>query len=163
MYSSIVPPFDHSLGALSNILSKAEAHVSDKSLKAPVLLTFRLFPDMLDFTKQVQLACDFAARPTARLAGEEPRSFEDNETTFAELQSRISAVRAYITHFSMDRFTGAAERDITLKMRGEDRTMSGQAFLTTYAIPQFYFHLTTAYNILRHNGVEIGKRDFMGG
>ena len=162
MYASIVPPLDHALGALSNILSKAEAHVSARGLKAPSLLGFRLFPDMLDFVKQVQLTCDFAARAPARMAGDEPQSFPDEETSFADLQSRISAVRAYIAHYSMDRFTGAAEREITIKMRGEDVKMSGQAYLTMYALPQFYFHMTTAYNILRHNGVEIGKRDYMG-
>ena len=163
MYAQIIPPLDHFLGALSNILSKAEAHVSQRSIKAPAILNDRLFPDMLDFTRQVQLACDFAARSAARLAGEEPRSFEDGETSFSDLQSRVSATRSYISTFSMDRYTGASERDITIKVRGEDMTMSGMAYFTVYALPQFYFHLTTAYNILRHDGVEVGKRDYMGG
>ena len=163
MYANIIPPFDHALGALSNILAKAEAHVAERAIKPQAVLGFRMFPDMLDFTKQVQLTCDFAARASARLAGDEPRSFEDTETTFGELQARVSATRAYVSTFSMDRYAGCAERDITIKVRGEDMTMSGQAFLTVYALPQFYFHLTTAYLVLRHNGVPLGKRDYMGG
>lgn len=162
MYANIVPPLDRTLGALSNILSKAEAHATERKIAPAVLLTSRLYPDMFDLTKQVQLACDFAARSAARLAGEEPKGFPDSETTFAELQSRISATRAYMAGFKRDRYDAAADRDVTLKMRGEDVTMKGLAYLTVYSLPQFYFHVTTAYNILRHNGVEIGKGDFMG-
>lgn len=162
MHPMIVPPMDRTLGALSNILTKAEAHCVAKNIKPEALLNFRLFPDMLPFTKQVQLACDFAARCAARLAGEAPASFPDTETSFAELQTRIAAARAYMASFPASAYQGAASRDITFKAGPNDMTLSGAAFVTNYAMPQFHFHATTAYNILRHNGVEIGKRDYMG-
>jgi len=126
------------------------------------LLTFRLYPDMFPFTRQVQLACDFAARAAARLAGDEPKGFPDTETSFAELADRIAAVRAYTAGFPVEAFIGAAERVVTIKVRGQDMSMPGLQFLTMFAIPQFHFHATTAYNVLRHNGVEIGKGDYMG-
>ena len=162
MHSQIVPPMDRTLGALSNILTKAEAHCVAKNIKPEALLNFRLFPDMLPFTKQIQLACDFAARCAARLAGETPQSFADTETTFAELLARIAAARAYMASFPASAYDDAATRAITFKAGPADMTLTGAAFLSTYATPQFHFHATTAYNILRHNGVEIGKRDYMG-
>jgi uncharacterized protein len=162
MHPYVVPPMDRTLGALSNILDKAEAHCAAKNIKPEALLTFRLYPDMFPFTRQVQLSCDFAARAAARLAGAEPRSFPDTETTFAELQARIAAVRDYTGGFAPADFDGAEGRMITIKARGKDMTMPGLAFLTVYALPQFHFHVTTAYNILRHNGVELGKMDYMG-
>ncbi len=162
MHAHIVPPMDRSLAALAAILTKAEAHCSARSIKPEALLTFRLFPDMLPFTRQVQLACDFAARAAARLAGEAPRSFLDTETSFAELQTRIDAARAYIDSFPVSAYDGAETRTITLKAGGQDMTMTGLNYLTLYSLPQFYFHCTTAYNILRHNAVELGKRDYMG-
>jgi uncharacterized protein len=162
MHPYIISPMDRTLGALSKILTKAEAHCTARNIKPEALLEFRLFPDMFPFTRQVQLTCDFAARAAARLAGEEPRSFPDTETGFAELQARIAAVRAYTAGFAAEVYAGAEGRTITIKVRGNDMTMSGLAFLTVYALPQFYFHATTAYNVLRHNGVELGKMDFMG-
>lgn len=162
MYDHIIPPMDRTLGALSAILAKAEAHCDAKGIKPDALLTFRLFPDMFPFTRQVQLTCDFAARAAARLAGAEPKSFPDTEVTFAELQSRIAAARAYMAEFSASAYDAAAARPVTIKMRGEDVTMPGVQYLTVYSLPQFYFHAVTSYNILRHNGVEVGKRDFMG-
>jgi hypothetical protein len=117
---------------------------------------------MFPFVRQVQLACDFAARAAARLAGEEPKSFPDTEITFAELQDRIRAARGYMAGFEPARYDGAETRAITLKMRGQEVTLSGENFLNLYSLPQFHFHLTTAYNILRHNGVELGKGDYMG-
>ncbi|MGL4321512.1 MAG: DUF1993 family protein, partial [Paracoccaceae bacterium] len=108
------------------------------------------------------LACDFGARAAARLAGAEPQSFPDTETTFEDLQARIAAARAYMASFPASAFDGAENRDVTIKMRGQDVTMKGQAYLSGYSLPQFHFHATTAYNILRHNGVVIGKRDYMG-
>ena len=117
---------------------------------------------MLPFTRQVQLACDFAARAAARLAGETPRSFPDTETSFAELQTRIETARAYLDSFPASAYQGAETRPITLKAGGQDMTMTGLAYLTQYSLPQFHFHCTTAYNILRHNGVPLGKRDYMG-
>lgn len=162
MHAMIVPPMDRTLGALANILTKAEAHCAARNIKPEALLNFRLFPDMLGFIKQVQLACDFAARCAARLAGETPQSFADTETTFAELQARIAAARAYMASFPASAYADAATREITFKAGPTDMTLSGAGFLISYATPQFHFHCTTAYNILRHNGVEIGKRDYMG-
>ena len=160
MHAYIVPPLDRILAALAGILAKAEAHCETRKIDPQVLLTFRLYPDMFPFTRQVQLTCDFAARAAARLA--EPKSFPDTETTFAELQARITAARGYIATFPASAHEAAATRLVTIKMRGQDVTMPGIDYLTLYAMPQVYFHATTAYNILRNNGVEIGKRDFMG-
>ena len=162
MYDHIIPPLDRTLGALSSILAKAEAHCGAKGIKPEALLTFRLFPDMFSLTRQVQLACDFAARAAARLAGVEPKGFPDTEVTFAELQARIATARAYIAEFPASGYDTSATRSVTIKMRGEDVTMPGAQYLTLYSLPQFYFHAVTSYNILRHNGVEVGKRDFMG-
>jgi hypothetical protein len=162
MQPHVLPPLDRALGALAAILAKAEAHCADKGIKPEALLQFRLFPDMFPLLRQVQLTCDFAARATARLAGEEPKSFPDTETGFAELQARIRAARGYIAGFDPARLDGAGSRAITIRIRGADMTMSGQDYLTLYALPQVYFHLTTAYNILRHNGVALGKADYMG-
>jgi uncharacterized protein len=162
MYAHIIPPMDRTLGALSAILAQADAHCTERGIKPEALLTFRLFPDMFPLTRQVQLACDFAARAAARLAGVDPQAFPDTETTFAELQARIAAARAYIAGFDAAAYDAAATRDVTIKMRGQDVTMKGQDYLTTYSLPQFHFHATTAYNILRHNGLPIGKRDYMG-
>ena len=162
MYAHIVPPMDRTLGALSVIMAKAEAHCAAHNIKPEALLTFRLFPDMFPFTRQVQLTCDFGARAAARLAGAEPQGFPDTETSFAELQARIAAARAYMASFPASAYDGAAARDVTIKMRGQDVTMKGQAYLCSYSLPQFHFHATTAYNILRHNGVALGKADYMG-
>ncbi len=162
MYDHIIPPMDRTLGALSAILAKAEAHCDAKAIKPEALLTFRLFPDMFPFTRQVQLTCDFAARAAARLAGAEPKGFPDTEVTFADLKARIAAARAYMAEFPASVYEQAATRAVTIKMRGEDMTMPGAQYLTMYSLPQFHFHAATAYNILRHNGVEVGKRDFMG-
>jgi hypothetical protein len=162
MHAHIVPPMDRSLAALSAILAKAEAHCEARGIQPDALLTFRLFPDMFPFTRQVQLTCDFAARAAARLAGAEPKGFPDTETTFAELRARIAATRDYMSSFPAQSHDGAATRPVTIRMRGQDVTMTGLDYLTLYALPQVYFHAATAYDILRHNGVELGKRDFMG-
>lgn len=162
MYAQIIPPMERSLVALSAVLAKAEAHCAGKNIKPEALLAFRLYPDMLPFTRQVQLACDFAARAAARLAGADPKGFPDTETGFAELQTRIAAVCAYMASFPAAAYDGAAARPVTIKVRGQDMTLPGLQYLTVFALPQFYFHAATAYNILRHNGVEIGKADFMG-
>ncbi len=161
MHAHIVPPMDRTLAALSAILTKADAHCEAKGIKPEALLAFRLYPDMLPFTRQVQLACDFAARAAARLAGAEPKGFPDTESSFAELQARIAAARAYMASFPASAHDGAATRPVTIKMRGQDVTMPGLEYLTIYSLPQMHFHAATAYNILRHNGVEIGKRDYM--
>jgi uncharacterized protein len=162
MHSLIVPAMDRTLGGLSAVLAKAEAHCTAKDIKPEALLNFRLFPDMLPFTKQVQLACDFAARGCARLAGADVPSFADTETSFAELQTRIKTARDYMASLPASAFEGAATKVITFSAGKRDMTMPGAAFFVSFAMPQMHFHCTTAYNILRHNGVEIGKRDYMG-
>ncbi|MEN9409618.1 MAG: hypothetical protein RL216_1592 [Pseudomonadota bacterium] len=162
MHHRSIAVYDRFLGNLSKLLTKAEAHCTARNIKPEAMLTFRLFPDMFPFVKQVQLSCDFAARAAARLAGEEPKSFPDTETSFAELQDRIAAARGYIAGFDPARYEGAETRDIRIKIRGNEVTMDGETFLNLYSLPQFYFHIATAYNILRHNGVEVGKGDYMG-
>jgi len=162
MYDHVIPPLRRSLGALSKILTRAEEHCAARNIDPAVLLQFRLFPDMLNMTKQVQLACDFGARLAARVTAADLPSFPDTETTFAELQARIAAVQTYFDGFTKESFAGSEEREITINLRSGALTMNGLQFATQYALPQFYFHMTTAYDILRHNGVELGKRDYMG-
>ena len=162
MHRRSVAVFDRFLAALASVLDKAEAHCETKKIKPEVILAARLFPDMFPFARQVQLACDFAARGTARLAGQEPKGFPDTETTFAELKDRISAARGYMAGFQAADFAQAETRDIHFKAGGHDRVLKGDEFLSFYSLPQFFFHVTTAYDILRHNGVELGKRDYMG-
>ncbi|RYI34303.1 MAG: DUF1993 domain-containing protein [Acetobacteraceae bacterium] len=160
MHRRSVAVFDRFLDALSTILTKAEAHCEAKKIKPEVILAARLFPDMFPFARQVQLACDFAARGTARLAGADPKSFPDTETTFAELKDRIAAARGYIAGFDADQLS--ADREVHFKAGGNDMMLKGDDFLSFYSLPQFFFHVTTAYDILRHSGVELGKRDYMG-
>ncbi len=162
MHSRSIPVFSHFLTALDGLLAKTEAHCEAQGIKPEALLNFRLFPDMLPFVKQVQLTTDFATRGADRLTGREIRSFPDTETSFAELHARISAARDYLAGFTGAEFDGAGARTITIKLRAGDMSMPGEAFLEMYAKPQFFFHLTTAYAILRHNGVAVGKRDYMG-
>ena len=162
MHRQSVAVYDRFLSALSSILSKAEAHCEARKIKPEVILAARLFPDMFPLTKQVQLACDFACRGAARLAGQEPKGFPDTETSFAELQERIAAARGYMASFPAEDYAKAADRAITIKVGGQDMTFAGADFLAFYSLPQFFFHVTTAYDILRHNGMAIGKRDYMG-
>jgi uncharacterized protein len=160
MHRRSVAVFDRFLSGLSAILDKAEAHCEAKKIKPEVVLAARLFPDMFSLTRQVQLACDFAARGTARLAGQEPKGFPDTETTFAELKDRIAAARGYMASFDADQLSPT--REVQFKAGGRDMVLPGEDFLSFYSLPQFFFHVTTAYDILRHNGVELGKRDYMG-
>ena len=162
MHQASAPIFLRALKGLSTVLSKAAAHAEAKGFEPAALLQARLYPDMFPLTRQVQLACDFGARAAARLAGDTPRSFPDTETSFAELLARIADVRAYMASFPVTAYAGAEVREVTIKARGQDMTMTGLAFLTLYALPQFHFHATTAYNVLRHNGVDLGKMDYMG-
>lgn len=159
---SPVPQFTRALRALAAILTKAEAYAAVGKIDPAVLPGARLYPDMLNLTGQVQLACDFAARAAARLAGDEIRNFADTETTLAELQARIATALAYLAGFGPERFAGAEDRQITLKQSSGDLVLSGAEYLAHYSQPQFFFHLTTAYCLLRHNGLAIGKRDYMG-
>ena len=162
MHRRSVAVFDRFLSALSVILDKASAHCEAKRIKPEVILAARLFPDMFPFARQVQLACDFAARGTARLAGAEPKGFPDTETSFAELKDRITAARGYMGSFQAADFANAEARDVHFKAGGRDMVLKGGEFLSFYTLPQFFFHVTTAYDILRANGVELGKRDYMG-
>jgi hypothetical protein len=162
-HDATVPAFLQILGSLSGILGKAEAHCKAKNIAPEVLLGARLYPDMLPFSKQIQLVCDFAAKGCARLTHGEVPSTPDTEKTFDELKARLASTAAYLKTFTPAQFDGADSREVTFPV-GPDKTLTlkGQQFLSAYAFPNFYFHAATAHGILRHNGVEIGKRDFLG-
>lgn len=162
MYSASVPVFKQLLTALSAILDKAESAVNNER-DPETLLRARLFPDMFDFTRQVQIATDFAKGVTARLAGQDVPVYEDNETTFGELQTRIAKTLQFISSIPPEKVNGSEKREIVTRP-GTPREMkfNGQTYLLHYGLPQFFFHITTAYAILRSNGIEIGKRDYMG-
>jgi uncharacterized protein len=162
MFDTSIPYLTHYLKALSTILKKAEAHCEAKKIDPNALLMFRLFPDMLPFTRQVQIACDFAKGCGARLAGVAVPSYADDEKSFADLQARIAKTLEFIGGFTKDQLAGSAARDVTIKVGGKETTMPGAQYYSGFVVPNFYFHLTTAYNILRHNGVELGKGDFLG-
>ncbi len=162
MYQASVPRFVNILGNLSNILDKAQAHVDAKKLDVASLTGYRLFPDMLPMTTQVSIACDTAKGVVARLAGLEIPVYEDTEKTLADLKARIAKTIAFIQSVSPGQIDGTEEKAIVTKRGDKETHYKGMQFLLGHAIPNFYFHVTTTYNILRHNGVEIGKRDFLG-
>ena len=162
MYQAAVPVFVRALGNLKHVLQKGAEHAKAKNVADEVLLQTRLIPDMLPLVKQVQIAADMATRGTARLAGVEPKSFEDNETTLEQLYSRIDSAIEYIKTFKPEQIDGSEARTIVLKMRSGEMTFEGQAYLLHFVIPNVFFHCTTAYNILREAGTEIGKNDFIG-
>ena len=162
MFQASVPRFVNILGNLSNILDKAQAHVDAKKLNPAALTTYRLFPDMLPMTSQVQIACDTAKGAVARLAGLEIPVYEDNETTLADLKARIAKTIAFIQTVTPAQIDGTEDKEIVIKRRDTETRYTGLQFLLGHAVPNFYFHVTTAYAILRHNGVEIGKRDYLG-
>ena len=162
MYQASVPRFVNILGNLSNILDKAQAHVDAKKLDVASLTGYRLFPDMLPMTTQVLIACDTAKGVVARLAGLEIPVYEDTEKTLADLKARIAKTIAFIQSVSAEQIDGTEEKAIVTKRGDKETHYKGMQFLLGHAIPNFYFHVTTTYNILRHNGVEIGKRDFLG-
>src|SRR5215469_5281568 len=149
-------------GILAELLRKAETHATERKIAPTVLLTARLFPDMFPLTGQVQGACDTAKRATARLVGVEPPRFEDNEATFEELYARIQRTSEFVEKFQADAFRDADTRKIELKMSAGVVSLTAEEYLTRFALPNFYFHVTTAYDILRHNGVTLGKRDYLG-
>ena len=161
-YQVSVPRFVHMLGNLSNIIEKAQAHVDARNIDATVLTTYRLFPDMFPMTRQVQIACDAAKGAVARLAGVEVPVHEDNEKTLAELKARIAKTIAFIKTLTPRQIEGTEDKEIVVKHHGQETRYKGMQFLLGHALPNFYFHVTTAYNILRHNGIEIGKRDYLG-
>jgi hypothetical protein len=161
MYQVSVPVFVQGLTGLNGVLDKAAAHVEAKKLDPNALLQARLYPDMFPFIRQVQLASDFAKGPVGRLAGAELPVWEDTETTFEQLKGRVEKTIGYVKGFTAAQIDGSETREITLVRRGETFTYPGQEYLLSQALPNFYFHLTTAYAILRHNGVEVGKRDYL--
>lgn len=163
MYAASVPVFNQMLDSLSEVLKKAESHAVAKNIPAENFLQARLFPDMFSLIRQVQIAADFAKGVTGRLAQVDLPVYEDNEQTFAELQARIAKTKAFIASLDAGQFEGSEKRDIVLRPgTPKEQIFPGQAYLFNYGLPQFFFHVTTAYAILRHNGVEIGKKDFMG-
>jgi hypothetical protein len=163
MSNASIPVFETGLNALLALLDKAEAHTQAKKIDPAALLNARLFPDMFAFTRQVQIACDQAKNGGARLAGAEPPNFEDNEKTFAELKARIAKTVAYVKTLDAKKIDESADREITFPLGPENKGhMKGADYLYHFVLPNFYFHATTAYDILRHCGVEIGKRDFIG-
>ena len=162
MHAVGVPSFLTTLGALSRILDKAAAHCEAKKIDPAALLTMRLAPDMFTFSKQVQLTCDFAKNTMGRLTGEPPK-FPDEEKSFAELKARIAKTVEYVQGFPPAQVDAAADKDVTFPI-GPQQTMTlkGAEYLIGFALPNFYFHVTAAYAILRHNGVELAKRDYLG-
>ncbi len=160
---SPVPAFTHSLTAFAAILAKAEAWEAAKKMKPEVIPNLRLIADMLPFWRQVTIACDHAKGASARLSGTENPSYPDTETTLAELQARIKKTLDFIATIPDSAFEGAEDRVINLKAGPRDLTFSAPFYLNSFALPNFYFHMTTAYNILRMNGLEVGKVDFLGG
>jgi uncharacterized protein len=161
MYRASVPVFLQILPAMSACLDKAAAYATAKKIEPSVLLQSRLFPDMFPLVRQVQIAADFAKGPVARLAGVEPPKYDDNESSFDELKARIAKTIDFIREFKPSQIDGSEERDITIPMGGQTRSFKGENYLTGFALPNFFFHSTTTYAILRHNGVELGKADFM--
>ncbi len=162
-YAGSVPVFKQLLGALSDALGKSAVHAAARNIEPAALLQARLFPDMFALVKQVQVACDFATGVCARLAGVTPPTAAGDEQSFADLHARIDSAIAFITGLDAAQFADAASREIILRPgTPKERRFSGQDYLLHYGLPQFFFHVTTAYAILRHNGVELGKKDFMG-
>jgi uncharacterized protein len=163
IYQTVVPQFSKSLGTLLVMIDKAAAHADAKKFDVEVLFQARLAPDQFSFLRQVQVTCDTAKLAAARLANQEQAapSHPDTEQTVAEIKARLQSVMTYLGAFSAADFAGAAERRITTP-RWKGKSLSGTEFLLQHAVPNFYFHLTTAYAILRHNGVDVGKKDFLG-
>jgi hypothetical protein len=162
MYQASIPAFLHMLGNLSKILDKAAAHAEEKKIDPAIFVNARLAPDMFPLSRQVQIATDLVKACAARLAGIEVPSYEDNETTFAELQARIAKTAAFLQSVSAEQIDGTEDHNITPKFGSRVLSFSGQDYLLNFVIPNFHFHLTTVYAILRHNGVGIGKLDYTG-
>jgi len=162
MYQASTPVFIRGLENLSAILDKAAAHAEARKIDPAVFINARLAPDMFPLSRQVQIASDGVKACAARLAGIEVPSYEDTETTFPELQARIKKTVAFLKSVNAAKIDGSEERKVTFKLRGKDVSLMGQPYLLNFVLPNFYFHLTTAYAILRHNGLEIGKMDYLG-
>ncbi len=162
MYQALLPVSIRTLNNLTNILEKGSAYAETKKIDPSVLINSRLSPDMFPLSKQVQIASDIVNRGAARLGGIEPPKFEDNETTFPQLIDRIQKTISYLNTFKPEQIDGSEEREITLQMRDNTLSFQGMPFLLYFVLPNLYFHVTTAYDILRHCGVELGKEDFLG-
>ncbi|MDH3310777.1 MAG: DUF1993 domain-containing protein [Gammaproteobacteria bacterium] len=162
MYRASVPVFIHMLSNLSAILDKGAAYAELKKIDPAVLINSRLFPDMFALNRQVQIATDVTKGCAARLAGQEPPSYADTETTFPELKARIDKTIAFLKTFKPEQIDSSEEKTVSLRVGGKPMTFLGLPYLQHYVLPNLYFHTTTAYGILRHNGVEIGKKDFLG-
>jgi len=163
MHAASVPVFQQMLAALGGVLAKAETFAVERKIEPAALLQARLFPDMFPLVRQVQIACDFAASVSARLAGAEVPAYESGDETFASLQQRIAATLDFVGGLDAARFEGSGEREVVLRPgTPKERRIGGQAYLLAYGLPQFFFHVTTAYDLLRHNGVAVGKKDYMG-
>lgn len=162
MYSSSVPVFTRMLGNATAWLDKAEAHAKERKFDPSVYMTARLAPDMLPLPKQIQIACDAAKFCIARLAGVEGPTFADDETSLDELRTRLKKTADYVQSVPVERIDGSDAREITVPRRDGSMTMTGEAYLKHFVLPNFFFHLTTTYALLRHNGVELGKIDFLG-
>ena len=162
MYQASIPVFIHMLGNLSKILDKAAEHAEAKKIDPAIFINARLAPDMYPLSRQVQIATDMAKGCAARLAGIEVPSYADNESTFPELQARVAKTVAFLQSVSAEQINGSEERTVTLKMHGKETGFLGQPYFLHYVLPNFYFHITVTYAILRHNGLEIGKMDFVG-
>ncbi len=163
LYQASVPVIQKSLTALKGVLAKGAAHAAAKKIDETVFLTSRLYPDMFPLTRQVQIAADFGKGPVARLAGVELPKYDDTEATFSELDTRIDKTLAFVGTFTPAQIDGQEDRDIHLTIAGNPVAFKGQPYLLHFATPNLYFHMSMVYAILRHNGVDVGKRDFIGG
>jgi len=162
MYQASVPPMIRTLNNLVAIIDKAEAHCAARKIEPETLLRARLYPDMFPFLKQVQVVTDHAKGMAARLSGMEPPAYPDAEHSFADLKARIAKTIEFLKSRPADQIDAGETRDLSLTVTGIPMTLKGRDFMVNVAIPNFYFHVTTAYDILRHSGVEIGKRDYLG-
>ena len=162
MYRASVPVFKQMLRSLDAILDKAAAHATARKIEPSALLHARLSPDMFHLIRQVQIASDQAKGVTARLAGQEPPKFEDSEASFADLKARIAKTLSFLDGLQAAQIDGSEDREIALPVGGQTMKFKGVDYLLAFGLPNFYFHVTTAYAILRHSGLEIGKRDFLG-
>jgi hypothetical protein len=162
MYEASIPTFLHTLRSLKALLEKGVAHAEAKKFDPTLLASARLAPDMFPLTRQIQIATDAAKGAAARLSGVDPPKFEDNETTMADLIARVGKTIDFLQGFKPEQLDGSEERTITIPTPRQTFTFPGLIFLRHWALPNFFFHVTTAYNLLRHNGVEIGKADYLG-
>lgn len=162
MYSVSVPIFTQYLGALSNLIEKTEAHCAEKKLDEDYFLTMRFYPNMFPFVRQVRSACDHAVNACGRVAGVDLPTFTNDENSLADLRGRIAKAIEFVNTITAEQLDGQEEKEIVFNLPSGERRFTGQTMMLNFSLPNFYFHCTTAYDLLRHSGVEIGKRDFMG-